>query len=676
MGMGPCRAGCRGLEASGGSRRGGTPRSRSRGACLWMLVLLITSGACVSGQKIAAAQGSDGRFLPWGSRCPPSYESLVEGPLRVRLFPGQTTPCLQHYMSLSDAAAINNYFAALQRYGLSGSWALMSLPTGDGLVQFFESGKPLCCYFANATVQTHLLQRDATTVAVMDGIEKQSRGFHTYGVCEWENTFFRHWQAETDTSSVYGATPEELGSLDRVGNYEVVAKAARRWKESVRGRMMMANGYGMLSHLAEIGLDAIGIETSETIPATQVKRAFARGAARQFGIPWFEEVSVWFGASVSGGSPQAAILPSWPDTPVGGDAGHSASHLKRHWFTSWFSGANHVMLEASPQVLFERPWSSDFPEQARLSRYGKDAAELAALMKDVDVGVPYTPFAVLVSKYHGRWSVWGKPWGRLEETPGDRMTERFFDQFFPGQSRGPGREERYLCSSPYGDSCDVVVNDADRTSWRSYPVILAVGDIPWTTDDVRFLEDYVKVGGVLALNEINTEGWDRRFIGLAGEGFAPTHDARAVMESADGAARLIRRDVGKGCVFVSSRTPQADRAIEMAFPDAFLVELAATYLPVTVEGDVQTLVNRTKNGWAVMVVNNKGIAKDLHVDAKPFVDDAAGARVRISYRGEPATASDLIDGRALQMERTGFGNEQILRFDLPPGELRLVAITM
>jgi hypothetical protein len=620
------------------------------------------------------AAGDAAGLLPPTIPNPPSYESLSAGPLRVRLFPGQTTPCLQHYVNLNSGSSIGAFVAAVERHGLTGSWAVMSLPSRDALRPIVATQRPVCCYFAIAPVLNHRLDQDAVTRAAMDAVRDMQKGFYTFGVCEWENTFFRHWEPETDTTAVFGATPTELGRMDRAGNHEVVTRTARRWKEAVGGRMMMANGYGMLSHIAEIGLDAIGVETSETIPATQVKRAFARGAARQFGIPWFEEVSIWFGASVTGGMPESTILPSWPNTPVGGEAGHSASHLRRHWFTAWFGGANHVMLEGSPQVLFEVPWADEFPPDARLSRYGTNARELARLMSSVDVGVPYTPFAVLVSRHHGRWSVWGKPWGRLEKTPGDTMTERFFDQVFPGQSQGPGREERYLCSSPYGDTFDVLVNDADRRAWRAYPVILAVGDIAWTPDDVRFLEDYVRDGGILVLDELHLAGWDRAFVGVAAEGFAPTREARAVMAGSDGAARLIRRDVGKGCVFVSRPAPPADGRAQEAFPEELLAELAARHLPIRIDGDVQTLVNRTRAGWAVMVVNNKGITKELHVDREPAIDPSARQRVGISFRGKPAAASDLMDGSPLPLTSTGAGDEHGLRFELQPGEIRLLSI--
>ncbi len=613
------------------------------------------------------AQSPPAALLPGDAPRLPSYDALARGALRVRLFPTQKRPCLQHYINLKAGASCANFIAAVDRYGLTGSWALMERLPDEGLQQFIDTSLPLCCYFTMTAIQHHQLENNPLLLSAMDMIEQRHAGFYTFGVCEWENSFYRHWEPETDTTAIYGATPAELGRMDRKGNYEVLQRTVLRWKTSARNRMIMANGHAMLSHIAEVGVDAIGIETSEVIHSTQVKRAFVRGAARQFGIPWFEEVSVWFGASVSGGMPTASIV-HWPNTPVGGDAGHSVSHMMRYWFTSWFSGAGHIMLEASPQVLFEITWGREFPADARLSRYGVEARCLATLMRRLDIGVPYTPFAVLVSKYHVRWAVWGKPWGRLDETPGDRMTERFFDQLFPGQSQGPGKEERYLCPSPYGDTFDVLVNDADRTAWSAYPVILALGDIPWTAADIAFLQRYVQDGGVLVLNELHLDGWDRNWLGLASAGFAPAKGARIVLRGTDDQPLIIHRRVRKGHVLVARYRP------DTPYPEELLRSLAARYLPFRVDGDVQTLINRTKDGWAVMVVNNKGITKELHTDRPPAIDPAATQSVRIVLRRKPRQVFEAIYHSALRMDRNDTGAGQQIGLDIPPGELRLLVI--
>lgn len=62
-------------------------------------------------------------------------------------------------------------------------------------------------------------------------------------------------------------------------------------------------------------------------------------------------------------------------------------------------------------------------------------------------------------------------------------------------------------------------------------------------------------------------------------------------------------------VFVAARKPELTIDEELAFPNALLQSLAERFLPFQVEGAVETLINRTPAGWAVMVVNNQGFYK-------------------------------------------------------------------
>jgi hypothetical protein len=89
---------------------------------------------------------------------------------------------------------------------------------------------------------------------------------------------------------------------------------------------------------------------------------------------------------------------------------------------------------------------------------------------------------------------------------------------------------------------------------------------------------------------------------------------------------------------------------------------------------VETLINRTKDGWALMVVNNKGMTKQLHVDEQPVIDPSATQHVSISFQGKRSQVSELICGRKLRIETAAAGAGQRIRFDLPPGEIRLIKI--
>lgn len=609
---------------------------------------------------VACRPAAADELLPGAKPVFPSYSEMAKGPLRVRLRPGTKTPGLIEYCAKKGA---KDHMAAAKRLETVDSWWLATGDPQDQLV-YLKSGKPV-------TVTQHILDFYTRKSAGDTAIDKQVRFFQqnakgdlTFEVGEWENYLNAWWDKNIDSLILFDKTDAELRAMDRRGVYETMVRALRAWKARVGGHLSLANGYGLLSHCAEIGLDAIGTETSENIPGTQVQRAFCRGAARQFGIPWFEQISVWYANSVAAACPAPDIYNN--GFRGGPDCGHSLSHLARHWYTAWFGGAAYVMPEASQSVLYNLPWGgAAFPADAELSPYGVEAAKLAKLMRTADIGVPYTPFAVVLDKYHGRWTVWGKPWGRFAETTGDKMIPRFFDQLFPGQSLGPGREERYLCPSPYGDTFDVLVNNADRTAWSAYPVILAIGDISWTADEAAFLRKYVADGGILALSQTSASGLDRQLTGVADGAFGPTADAETVMTSAEGTPLLIRRDIGRGHVFVSA----ADE--ETPFPKTFLDALAARLMPFRVNGKVETLVNRTRDGWALMIVNNNGITKDPKT--APVVDPSAVEHVRLTFEAKTPAASELIAAEPVACVKSG--DKWTLDVDVPPGELRLLKIT-
>ena len=139
------------------------------------------------------------------------------------------------------------------------------------------------------------------------------------------------------------------------------------------------------------------------------------------------------------------------------DAGHSLSFYKRMWLHSWFAGAALVTPENSIAIFFEKG--------------------------DPDSGVPYTPVAIVLDHYAGYNAYQGRPWGILENTPGDLETRDLFQQqLFPGSDHihtpaDPANPEKsYLRPTPYGEMFDVILSNASADVLASYPVLLLVGD--------------------------------------------------------------------------------------------------------------------------------------------------------------------------------------------------------
>ncbi len=630
-------------------------------------------------------------LLPGGPRPLPAYETLASGPHQVRWLPQSTGPVL--FFAVASHKPAQRIIDAVKKYELGDGWLLFSPPierTTAELDVYLKTHLPLLLAFPTTDIVTGAFANNADYKALMDALAASYGQEQYYGalVCEWGNCLY--WPDGLE--SIYQIDRKTLGKsgqehADRTHFYAKLTEANQRWIKMIGNSVVSLDGYNQFQHLAaEAGYPVIANETGENIPASQVQRAFIRGASRQFDRPWIEDVSQWYLTTVPSGVPGLHKITAGGGAGfvfhIGEHAGHSVSYLERMWYTSWMSGTAGLINEASSGYMFNLPYCNmeydngvEVPEDVALSKCGEASRRYFRLTKAHQPGIPYTPFGVLVSKYHGRNTTWGKAWQHLEETPGDKSLVRFFDQIFPGQSAGPGDEERQLCPSPYGDSFDVLVNDADPAAWSAYPVLLAVGDMPWTPKDIEALKAYVNNGGTLALNETHLAGWpDRAFLGLAEEGFSPAGKGLAVLAGSEGQALLVRHDIGQGHVFVAARQCEPGSTEDFAFPTALLDALAQAYLPFQVSGKIETLLARTPKGWTMLLVNNGGIRKKPMEEEQ--IDPSAAQTVRIAWNGPAARVSDWLEGTELDTASAESKDSHVLEVTVAPGSLRLLSFEM
>lgn len=587
----------------------------------------------------------------------PSYAALSTGPLRRRHLPGAARPLLVQYPVNGPPSRV---IEVVGRHEVGDGWVAFDAPA---MWEYLATGEPVLLTHRHEELIRHQLEGDGELAQVLDRLDRECGGrLATFQVGEWEN--WLHF----DPVTVFGLTADEIRTLSRGEVHARVVDTFRRWKTDVRGRIHSVNGYGLISHVgAEVGEDVVGIESGENVPAAQVQRAFARGAARQFGLPWGEQISQWYRATVPTGRATGmvdltpgGVHPTW----VGPHTGHSANLLARLWYTAWFSGAAYVNIEASTGYLFDTVYGApELPADCGLTEYGRLARQLRRLMEQVDPGIPYTPFGVLLRRDHGRMTYWRGPWHHQTETDGDRLTVAFFDQLFPGQSQGPGLEERYLCPSPWGDTCDVLVAGATAQAWSAYPVLIAVGEVPWTPADQTALREYVDQGGTLVLHEVNLVGWDRGFPGLEARRVEAAPGTQVVLRRSDGQARVLRRSAGTGQVLTVRHEPGLPPV-----PPELLAALTTAHLPFRPDPRVQTLINRTAKGWMVLLAHHAGWTKEPTEQA--VADAAAGVHLRLELPARGLQTLDPTTGSDWQpLDAAGAGSVEV---DLAPGGMRLL----
>jgi hypothetical protein len=524
--------------------------------------------------------------------------------------------------------------ATLYRYFSEIRWPVVGYPPYGGEFQVKHG-------------RAQLKDEDEAALRVMD----DSNTFMAIQLGEWGYYFHNLSRDEQWHRNVFGGDferfrhfvkPAEFRGYDtkpasRQECYRQVRDYFLTRHRAMRGRTISITGHSHYeAYVGEWGSKVIGLELGENIAFTQSKIAFARGAARQWQKPFSIQVSPWFAGSCTTHGP----LRMEGRYARGLDAGHSLSFYRRLWLHSWFAGAALVTPENSIAIFFEQgdpDWT--------LTEHGRAAAKTFQLMQSHDPGVPYTPVAIVLDHYAGYNAYQGRPWGILENTPGDLETRDLFQQqLFPGSDHihtpadPVNPEKSYLRPTPYGEMFDVILSNAGVDVLASYPVLLLVGDHAFDARFIAHLFDALRAGSRLLVHERHAEQLGEDFKRLQGTGTVE--------------------------VLKAWKNPATSRPA--AISNARLAQLRDTLLPVRIEGDpVQYQINRTVSGWIVEIVNNEGVIKKPTEPA--VIDEAKVAHVTLTPRLARASVSLLQSGETLDATHP-------VTLGVPPGEIRFVVL--
>jgi hypothetical protein len=457
-------------------------------------------------------------------------------------------------------------------------------------------GWPVICYPGHADMQVKggrsvLSPENQAALAAMDNaglftaVQLGEWGYYFHNLSPnepwWREVYGKEFDAFKHLMKPPGLAGYDRRPASRRECYEVLKDYFTSRRRDLLGRVISVTGHSHYeAYAGEWGARCIGLEVGENIAFTQSKFAFARGASRQWQLPWSVQVSPWF----SGACTTSGPLRKEGGGARGLDAGHSLSFYERMWLHAWFAGAAMVTPENSIAIFFEKaaaPWT--------LTAHGRKAAEVFQFMRAHDRGVPFTPVAIVLDHLAGYNGYMDRPWGILEPTAGDRQVRDLFDhQLFPGSDHIHHRpdpanpESSYLRPTPFGEMFDVQLTSASADMLSSYPVILLAGDIEFDDELAAKLERALARGSTLLLSPAHQEALGARF------------------------ARLARRP---GLEVLQPWTnPATSRPA--AISEARLQRLAREILPIEVSGDaIEYQVNRTTNGWVIELVNNTGVAK-------------------------------------------------------------------
>jgi len=569
-----------------------------------------------------AEQAASQRAKTW-----PRYEELAAGRWRVQPLPGHEFT-FTIYGCPGELTRLRQLVAVMREQGLGNGFdpGPPALHRSKALFEYLATvGWPVICYPGYSDMQikegrARLSDADEAAMRILDragvfsGIQLGEWGYyfhHLSSVEGWWKSVYpdpKVFEAHKHLIKPAGLAGYDTRPTSRRECYDVLKDYFGTRNRYMRGRNISVTGHSHYeAYAAEWGAALIGLELGENIAHTQSKIAFARGAARQWRRPWSVQVSPWYAGSCTTAGP----LRMEGNVARGLDAGHSLSLYERMWLHAWFAGAAMVTPENSIAIFFERaeaPW--------RLTSHGRKAAEVFALMRRFDRGVPYTPVVIVLDHLAGYQPYGARPWGIMDVTPADReVLDLFAHQLFPGSAfHGTAiehNEQGYLRPTPYGEMFDGVLSSANADVLGAYPVILLVGDITFDPGFVCELHRALRKGSTLLLH--------------------PRH-VKALGDHYD---RL--RGTGKIEVLEPWTNPATGRTT--AISHERLARLADEYLPVGLQGDpVQYQINRNRRGWVVELVNNGGVTKRPRKSAVIDPDAVANVVLRPRFPVKSARA--------------------------------------
>jgi len=293
----------------------------------------------------------------------------------------------------------------------------------------------------------------------------------------------------------------------------------------------------------------IGAETAQALPNSQIYYSFIRGAGKQYGVPWFGNVSVFNRWGYKGYAKSS-------DPQCGPAKGTSLSLMKRLMYTQ--------VLYNSVAVGFE---SGYFGGDGQLSPIGH-IQQTAARWSEAHgaPGVMHTPVAVMLDFYSG-WSFPRhlysgeiyKVWGALPYDAGDYLTDGVLDLLYPGyQDASYFHDERgFMVPTPFGDIADCLLSDAPGWLLRQYPVLVVAGRLAPSAELSDTLAEYVRQGGHLVLTAANAASLFPQ--GLAGIRVLPETVTRQTAQGAVALHKLELTGQAETVCRLGWRTPAAAR---------------------------------------------------------------------------------------------------------------------
>jgi hypothetical protein len=466
-----------------------------------------------------------------------------------------------------------------------------------------------------------------------------------------------------------------------------------------------------LAHLFhELGATVVGYEADSTNVHVPMRLAFERGAARQYGGAWINYASGNFGDSCNYFTQQPVVprgAPGWFHSKYATTDGVSATWYRKLYYLNYLSGAAAIFWEQGLGNQWMLPGPGSHPVQ--LSPFGRATADFLEFAERLpERGEPLVPVAILLSYGHAydRVNYHCKMLGAFPEEVSDLELRELFNVCWhpagvvEGLPAAP--DVQSMPGGIYGNIFDVLVDRPARAeAVLHYPVVWAAGDVAFTPPWQEVLQTYLRRGGTLVLNVAHAAELPEELLGLKVASGMQVHDrwspdgsrwhpaapyevrlvelagAAPLAWAAPGVPLVTRQAVGEGAVLVVL-VPRGIGLDERAHPVLPWLMNGVTrgLLPIEVvladgrplAGQVMYQVNRTADGYLVLLINNLGVDKTPNGVARVDRRQAVEIDLRSSLALAGCTECTLLQPVPVHAQ----GGRWSVQVEIPAGELRVM----
>lgn len=346
----------------------------------------------------------------------------------------------------------------------------------------------------------------------------------------------------------------------------------------------------------------MGAETAQSLPNAQIYYSFLRGAGKQYGVPWFGNVSVYNHWGCKGYPSKR----SDDRRKLDPERGTSLALMKKLMYAQILYGSQILGFECSHYLPGK---NGAPPELSPIGRIQQGAADWCA--KYGDPGIQHVPVALVFDFFSG-WtyprSHYGKKevfqnWGAVPWNLGDFFADGVLNEIYPGyEASGFWRDERgFNADTPYGDCADCLLSDAPAWVLAQYPVVVLANRMRPSAEFVQTLRDYVQGGGQLVYTRGNREILFPEGFGATGKGRVTEIPSAWGVHERPQCALPVDSDYEKPFPSPHPLLPETKRMLS----EVLRTQVAFTTSPQPAADGLSVVVcRRAKGEYTVGVLNN------------------------------------------------------------------------